>query len=155
MSVFSVSGEDAAEWMREHTRRYLESDGADGHMWDRPDGGGPIPTLLLVTKGRRSGEWRTLPLIYGEADSNYVIVGSKGGAPKHPAWYLNLDANPDVWIQVGAERMQATARTASGEEREALFSQMAELFPPYNDYTLKAGEANREIPVVVLQPSRG
>ncbi len=154
MSVFTVP-QDAQEWVRNHTQQYLDSDGAEGHMWDRPDGGGPIPCLLLVTTGRRSGEQRTLPLIYGEADGAYVIVASKGGAPSHPAWYLNLDANPDVWIMVGPEQMQATARTAQGEERERLFAQMAESFAPYNDYAERAGKADREIPVVVLEPKRG
>lgn len=154
MSVFTVP-QDAPDWIRNHTQQYLDSDGAEGHMWDRPDGGGPIPCLLLAAKGRRSGEWRTLPLIYGEAEGAYVIVASKGGAPKHPAWYLNLAANPDVQIMVGAEQLEATARTAEGEERERLFAQMAAEFAPYNEYAERAGKADREIPIVVLEPKRG
>ncbi len=79
-------------WIRDHMKRYIESDGRDGHMWDASSAGGSgiFPTLLLTTRGRRSGEPRMLPLIYGESDSDYVIIGSKGGFPSHPAWYLNL-----------------------------------------------------------------
>lgn len=154
MSVFTIP-QDAQEWVREHTRQYLDSNGAEGHMWERPDGSGTIPCLLLVTKGRRSGDLRTLPLIYGEDSGAYVIVASRGGSAKHPAWYLNLVANPDVHIMVGPEQMEATARAAEGEERERLFAKMADAFAPYNDYAVRAAKANREIPVVVLDPKRG
>lgn len=150
MTKFTVP-EGVPDWIRDHTQEYLDSNGEKGHIWDRPDGSGTIPTLLLVTTGRRSGNDLTLPLIYGEADGNYVIVASKGGAPTHPAWYLNLDAEPEVWLQVGAERMAATARTASGDERVALWEQMSTLFSPYNDYQQRA---EREIPVVVLEPKQ-
>ncbi len=153
MSTFSVP-QDAPDWVRTHTEQYLSSNGAEGHMWERPDGGGPIPCLLLVTKGRRSGELRTLPLIYGEAGGDYVIVASRGGARRHPAWYLNLAANPDVWIMVGSEQMEANARTAEGAERDKLFAQMAQSFPPYLDYAIRAADADRQIPIVVLEPKR-
>ncbi len=154
MSTFSVP-EDAPDWVRTHTEQYLNSNGEEGHMWDRPDGSGPIPCLLLVTKGRRSGTLRTLPLIYGEADDAYVIVASRGGARLHPSWYLNLVANPDVSIMVGPEQMEATARTAGGTERDKLFAQMSQSFPPYLDYAIRAAGADRQIPVVVLDPKRG
>ena len=145
---------NVSEWMQDHVRRYLESDGADGHMWDggQPGRGSPIPTLLLVTKGRRTGKSRTLPLIYGESGDAYLIVGSKGGSPAHPYWYLNLVAQPEVAIQVGAQRMRATARTATGEERETLWAQMSGLFPPYIEYQQRT---EREIPLVVLDPIKG
>ena len=147
---FSVP-ESGADWIVNHTREYLESNGAQGHMWTRPGGdGGELPCLLLAAKGRKSGEWRTLPLIYGEHEGSYVIVASKGGAPAHPSWYLNLAADENVWIMVGPTRMQAKARTAQGEERSALFAKMAAQFSPYNDYAEKA--APREIPIVVLEP---
>ena len=149
---FSVP-ESGADWIVKHTREYLESDGAQGHMWTRPDGGGELPCLLLAAKGRKSGQWRTLPLIYGEHDGAYVIVASKGGAPAHPSWYLNLAANEDVWIMVGPARTKAKARTAQGEEREQLFEKMAAQFAPYNDYAEKA--APREIPIVILEPADG
>lgn len=138
------------KWIGDHLRRYLESDGADGHMWDSaPVGGpGPIPTLLLTTTGRRSGQPMIMPLIYGKIDSGYVVVASKGGAPQHPGWYLNLVAHPEVEVQVMAERFHAKARTATGEEREALWKKMAVIYPPYNAYQAKT---DREIPVVVLE----
>ena len=98
--VFSVDP-NLPDWIRSHTEEYLNSGGEEGHMWDRPDGSGAIPCLLLAAVGRRSGEWRTLPLIYGESDGAYVIVASKGGHKNHPAWYLNIDANPDVQLMVG------------------------------------------------------
>ena len=153
MSTFSVP-QDAPDWIRTHTEQYLNSNGEEGHMWDRPDGSGQIPCLLLVTKGRRSGELRTLPLIYGEADDAYVIVASRGGARRHPSWYLNLVTNPDVSIMVGPEQMEATARTADGTERDKLFAQMAQSFAPYLDYAIRAAGADRQIPVVVLDPKR-
>jgi proline iminopeptidase len=142
------------DWIRSHVRRYLESDGADGHMWDSSvaGGSGPVPTLLLTTRGRKSGEPRLLPLIYGKADGGYVIIASKGGAPSHPAWYLNLAAHPEVDVQVAADRFKATARVATGEERSALWSQMVELYPPYTAYQERT---EREIPVVVLEPTGG
>ena len=149
--IFTVP-ESGQDWIVNHTRQYLESGGEEGHMWDRPDGGGPIPCLLLVTKGRKSGEWRTLPLIYGDTDGGYVLIASKGGAAKHPSWYLNLAADPNVHVMVGTEQMEATARTAEGEERARLWSQMAGTFAPYNDYQERASKADREIPVVVIEP---
>jgi deazaflavin-dependent oxidoreductase (nitroreductase family) len=139
------------QWMQDHIRRYLATDGADGHIFDlTAAGGGKVPTLLLTTKGRKSGKELLLPLIYGKSGSNYVIVASKGGAPAHPAWYLNLTSDPEVKIQVKDKRMRATARTATGTERQSLWEQMAKIYPPYTDYQAKTA---REIPVVVLVPS--
>ena len=138
------------KWMADHLRRYLETDGADGHMWDSTSvgGPGPLPTLLLTTVGRRSGQTSLLPLIYGETNGKYIIVASKGGAPQHPGWYHNLVAQPTVEVQVLADRFRATARTATGEERATLWQQMEKIYPPYNDYQAKT---DREIPVVVLE----
>jgi deazaflavin-dependent oxidoreductase (nitroreductase family) len=84
-------------WVRDHIRKYVESDGRRGHRWSGAD------TLLLTTMGRRTGEPRRTPLIYGRDGDRYVIVGSKGGSPKHPLWYLNLVADPQVRIQVGRD----------------------------------------------------
>ena len=137
------------QWIGEHLRRYVESDGADGHLWDTTavGGPGPVPTLLLTTSGRRSGQPIVMPLIYGEVDGKYVVVASKGGAPTHPGWYLNLVAHPAVEVQVIADRFRATARTATGAERARLWQTMAAIYPPYNAYQAKT---QREIPVVVL-----
>jgi len=138
-------------WMKEHLRRYLDSNGADGHLWDASIAGvsGEVPTLLLTTTGRRSGDRLILPLIYGKAKAGYVIVASKGGAPQHPGWYLNLVADPKVEVQVASERFRAAARTATGAERASLWELMVGIYPPYVDYQQKT---DREIPVVVLEP---
>ena len=108
-----------------------------------------MPSPGLTTKGRKSGEPRALPLIYGEAGDSYLIIASKGGLPNHPIWYLNLQANPDCELMVGAKPVSARARVAEGEERERLWKQMAEVYPPYDEYQQRA---ERTIPVVVLDP---
>ena len=131
-------------WVRDHIERYLASNGEDGHIWDG------VPTLLLTTSGRRTGKPRTTPLIYGrsvETDS-YVIVASRGGARHHPSWYLNLFETPAVRLQVGDECFDATARTASAEEKPALWNLIAQIWPAYNDYQAKT---EREIPVIILE----
>lgn len=138
-------------WIAEHIRLY-KSDPEKARMWDsRPLGGpGMLPTLLLTTTGRKSGKPRSLPLIYGEAGGNHVVVASKGGLPTQPVWYLNLEANPACELMVGAKRITARARVAQGEEREQLWKQMAALYPPYDEYQTRASA--RTIPVVVLDP---
>jgi deazaflavin-dependent oxidoreductase (nitroreductase family) len=140
-------------WMVEHTNRYLASGGTDGHMYKvSPPGHGDltVPSLLLTTTGRKSGEKIIFPLFYGDTgDGGYIIVASKGGAPKHPQWYLNLVANPEVEVQVGTKKMKARARTVSGDERARLWTKALEFWPPYADYAKKT---EREIPVVVLDP---
>ena len=129
------------DWVNEHTRQYVESGGADGHDWNG------VPTLLLTTTGRKSGLRRRTALIYGVDDAAYVVVASKGGAPDHPAWFLNLQANPDVELQVGAEVFAARARVTAGAERERLWQSLAQIWPAYNEYATKT---DRQIPVVVL-----
>jgi deazaflavin-dependent oxidoreductase (nitroreductase family) len=126
----------------EHVRRYRETGGEVGHDWK---GGSKI--LLLTTKGRKSGEPRTTPLIYENAGDAYVIVASKGGAPEHPGWYANLAKTPEVELQVRDEIFPAHARVADGEERERLWKLAAKQWPAYDDYAKKT---DREIPVVVL-----
>ncbi len=108
-------------FIADHLKRYQDSDGADGHLWDSTAVGGPglLPCLLLTTKGRRSGKEQPLPLIYGKCESGYVVVASKGGAPANPGWYLNLVDEPRVGVQVGADRFVADARTATGSERNS------------------------------------
>ena len=132
-------------WVAEHIGEYVATDGAKGHDWHG------VPTLLLTTRGRKSGKLRRSALIYGRDGENYVVVGSSGGAEHHPAWYLNLVATPEVTVQVGAETFTAHARTASAAERPALWEQMARLFPNYTAYQQKTA---REIPLVILEPRR-
>ena len=141
-------------WMREHAERYISSGGAEGHMYrisqpDRPEM--TVPSLLLTTTGRKSGERFVFPLFYGKVGGGYFVVASKGGAPEHPGWYRNILADPEVEVQVGTARMKARARTAAGEERVRLWREALEFWPPYADYQRKT---EREIPVVVLDPVR-
>jgi deazaflavin-dependent oxidoreductase (nitroreductase family) len=138
-------------WIKDHLQRYLATDGADGYMWDASLGGGEgmVATLLLTTVGRKSGEPLTLPLIFCKSETGYAVIASKGGAPAHPAWYLNLEANPLVHVQIKAEKFEAKARTANPEERTALWKKMVAIYAPYDKYQAKAG---REIPVVILEP---
>lgn len=142
MSTPRPSGSRSPGWQQEHARRYLATGGQDGHIWEG------VPTLLLTTTGRRSGQSRTTPLIYGRDGLRYVIVASRGGAPAHPAWYENLTAQPQVQVQVMADRFAARARTASAAERAALWKTMAAIWPPYDEYQAKT---TRQIPVVLLE----
>ncbi len=135
-----------SSWVRKHIQNYVESDGRKGHAWNG------VHTLLLTTRGRKTSKLRRTALIYGEHGGHYVIVASKGGHDFHPTWYLNLMKNPEVQLQVGAEKFAARARTASGAEREKLWALMAGIWPDYNKYQART---KREIPVVVLEPLRG
>jgi deazaflavin-dependent oxidoreductase (nitroreductase family) len=128
----------------EHVERYEATDGEEGHEWQGTS------TLILGTRGRKSGELRKTPLIYQEHDGDYLVVASKGGAPKPPAWYLNLEADPEVEVQVKGDRFKARARTAGPEEKPELWKKMAATWPAYDDYQRKT---DREIPVVVLERS--
>ncbi|ONH59759.1 nitroreductase [Frankia sp. CcI49] len=138
------------DWIADHTRRYLDSDGADGHLWHGIDGSltQGAPTLLLTTRGRRSGKLRRTPLIYGRDGNDYVIVASKAGFPEHPLWYLNLLAHPEVELQVGAERFPAKARVAEPAEKARLWPTMTALWPDYDGYQ---SSTDRDIPIVLLE----
>lgn len=133
-----------SDWVADHIRDYVETDGAKGHMWRG------VPTLLLTTRGRRTGKLRRTALIYGRMGDAYVVVASKGGAPKHPLWYLNLETNPEVEIQVGEEIVAGRARDATDDERPFLWEKMANIWPAYDDYQEKT---MRRIPVVVIEPT--
>ena len=110
----------------------------------------PVPTLLLDHVGRTSGRAYTVPLLYLDRGENLVVVASQGGLPKHPQWYLNLVARPDVTVQVGRERRAVRARTAEVAERAALWPALIDLYADFATYQAWAG--SREIPVVVLEP---
>jgi deazaflavin-dependent oxidoreductase (nitroreductase family) len=131
-------------WVADHIKSYVESDGEQGHLWRG------VPTLLLTTKGRKSGELRRTALIYGEHAGTYLLVASQGGADSHPAWYLNLQANPEVQVQVGADKFTARARTATEDEKPELWATMTKIWPAYDEYQAKT---QRPIPVVVLERS--
>lgn len=125
----------------EHVRVYQETAGERGYHWQG------TTILLLITRGRRSGEERIMPLIHRVDGDRWVVVASKGGAPRHPAWFENLMAEPNAEIQVLDERIPVRAEVAEGEERRRLWALMAEVWPAFDDYQ---GRTEREIPVVVL-----
>lgn len=127
---------------KEHVARYQETDGAEGHEWQ-----GTV-TLLLTTTGLRTGKERTTPLIYQTEGDAYIVVASKGGADDHPLWYKNLQANPEVKVQVKGDKFRARARTATPEEKPALWRKMTAVWPAYDEYLEKT---SRDIPVVVLE----
>ncbi len=127
-----------------------------GHIfWYRASGGligsrfGKISMLLLTTKGRKSGRPWTTPLSYLRDGDNMVVVASFGGSPAHPAWYLNLQANPAAHVQAGPRRMQVSAETANSEERMRLWPKVVEMYSGYEGYQKRT---SREIPLVILKP---
>ncbi|MFI1463996.1 nitroreductase family deazaflavin-dependent oxidoreductase [Nocardia carnea] len=127
-----------------HVARYEETDGEVGYEWNGTH------ILLLTTTGRKTGRSRTSALIYGRDGADYLVVASAGGAAKHPAWYLNLRANPEAVIQVKAQRFRVTARTATTAERPRLWGLATEYWPNYDVYQTRT---SRVIPLVVLSPS--
>lgn len=128
----------------EHVRRYQETDGEVGYIWNG------VPTLLLTTTGRKSGQPRTTPLIHARDGGDYLVVASMGGAPQHPQWYLNLVANASAQIQDRSDHIDVTARTAGENEKARLWKIVAEQWPNYDVYQSRT---DRVIPVVVLSPS--
>ena len=126
----------------EHVRAYRETGGEYGHDWKGTQ------TLLLTTTGRKSGESRTTPLIYGRKGDGFLVVASKGGADEPPSWYVNLQEQPDAEIQVLDETIPVRARTATDEEKPGLWETMVAEWPSYDDYQRKT---DRPIPVVVLE----
>ncbi|GHE39867.1 nitroreductase [Streptosporangium violaceochromogenes] len=134
--------DSTTDWVGRHVRRYVETDGRDGHLYQG------MRILLLTTRGRKSGKLRRTALIYGQDGDRYLLVASNGGAPRHPAWYLNLVEHPEVRLQVGADRFTARARTATAEEKPPLWRLMTSIFPLYDTYQAKAG---RDIPLVIME----
>jgi deazaflavin-dependent oxidoreductase (nitroreductase family) len=125
----------------EHVRVYRETGGQRGYDWRGTN------ILLLTTTGRKSGEQHTTPLIHRVDGDRWVVVASKGGAPDHPAWYKNLEADREATIQVKDEEIPVRATTVEADDRARLWSAMAEVWPPYDDYQKKT---DRQIPVVVF-----
>jgi deazaflavin-dependent oxidoreductase (nitroreductase family) len=128
---------------KEHVERYQDTDGAEGYIWRNG-----TTILLLHTTGRKSGEERIHPLIYRDWEDAYLIVASKGGDPNPPEWYLNLQENPEVTVQIKGEKFKAIARTATPAEKPAMWQHMIEAWPDYSNYQKKT---DRNIPVVVLE----
>jgi len=128
----------------DHIRAYRETDGEVGYIWNG------VPTLLLTVTGRRTGRKLTSALIFGRDGDDYLVVASYGGAPKHPLWYLNLEADPNAEIQVKGQRLAVTARTASATEKPRLWQILVNDWPNYDVYQSRT---DRDIPVVVLSPT--
>jgi deazaflavin-dependent oxidoreductase (nitroreductase family) len=129
-------------WIAEHVKQYVDSGGKEGHFW-QPG----VPTLLLTTRGKKSGTARRTALIYGKDGDDYVVMASYAGAPAHPDWYFNLGADPEVVIQVGEEIMTGTARTVSDADRERVWKVMTDIWPDYDEYATKT---DRKIPLVAI-----
>lgn len=128
----------------DHIRAYRESGGEVGYIWNG------VPTLLLTTTGRRTGQRRTSALIFARDGDDYLVVASMGGAPNHPQWYLNLQANPQAKIQVQSEELNVVARTASADEKPRLWKIVTGVWPNYDTYQSRT---SRDIPLVVLSQS--
>ena len=109
----------------------------------------PVTTFILTTIGRKSGRHVDTPIFYFRDGGNFYIIGSKGGAPEHPLWFRNLEANPQAWVVFPGSKIAVRARVAEGEERQRMWDAASILYPPYNDYQAKAG--SRKIPIVVLE----
>jgi len=130
----------------EHIRQYRATNGETGYIWNG------ATALLLTTKGRKSGEARTIAIIFKQVGDRYAIIASKGGAPDHPAWYLNALANPNVTLQIKGEVFEGVARTAEGAEREELWAESLKQWPNYDVYQSRT---DRKIPVLVVERKAG
>ena len=126
---------------QEHVDRYVETDGAERHDWQG------TTVLILTTTGRRSGQRRSTPLIYGQDGDAYLVVASNNGADEPPGWYRNLEADSEAEVQVKDDRFTARARTATPAEKPRLWQTMTGKWSAYDEYQHKT---EREIPVVVL-----
>jgi deazaflavin-dependent oxidoreductase (nitroreductase family) len=128
---------------KEHVERYRATDGEEGHDWLEDS-----PVLLLTTTGHKSGKERTTPLIYGRSGDDVLVVGSSGGQPEAPAWVKNIEADPNVTVQIWGDVFKARARTATPEEKPAMWAEMLTHWQYYDRYQEMT---DREIPVVVLE----
>jgi deazaflavin-dependent oxidoreductase (nitroreductase family) len=127
-----------------HAAVYRATNGLIGHRFP-----GFAPMLLVDHVGAKSGTTRTSPLVYAEDGENVILVASKGGYPKNPAWFHNLMANPDTSVQIGSSRRRVHARVADPDERKRLWPKVVEVYSGYDDYQRRT---EREIPLVILEP---
>lgn len=130
--------------VRDQVEQYERTGGREGGTLEGK------PCVILTTRGRRSGHLRKVPLMRVEHDGRYAVVASLGGAPKHPQWYLNLVAHPDVTLQDGDRVMDLRARTATPDEKQDWWVHVREVWPPYDEYQ---ASTERDIPVVILEPA--
>ena len=140
--VERIPGTDISLLGEKHVKVYRETNGEQGYLWNG------VPILLLTTTGRKSGEPRTIPIIFTPYKDSFVIIASKGGSPEHPKWYLNILNNASVTVQVKAEVFKAAARTAQSPEREAIWAEAVKSWPNFDVYQSRT---TRQIPVVVIE----
>ena len=141
-TVVSNAELSPTDWVREQTERILAQGTTDGiEVLERP-------IVLFTTTGAQSGKKRLVPLMRVEEDGRYAMVASKGGDPKHPSWYFNVVANPEVTVQDGDKVTTGTAREISGDEREHWWKLAVQAYPPYAEYQTKT---DRQIPVFVVE----
>jgi deazaflavin-dependent oxidoreductase (nitroreductase family) len=138
--------------VKDHLAQYCGSGGREGHIIDSATFRNPrfTPTLVLQTRGRRTGKLRRVPLGYGLLGPEWVLIGTKGGTPEHPAWYLNLLEQDECEMRVATQVFRCSWREAQGEERQRAWDYMCELYPLVERYERVA--ANRQIPVIMLLP---
>ncbi|MFH9428001.1 nitroreductase family deazaflavin-dependent oxidoreductase [Streptomyces sp. NPDC017615] len=134
------------QWVRDQVELYEGSGGKEGTTL-RDTG---LPVIILTTRGNRSGKIRKTPLMRVEHDGKYAVIASVGGAPKHPVWYFNVKADPEVELQDGPEKQEMRAREVKGEEKAKWWERAVAAYPPYAEYQEKT---DREIPVFVLEPA--
>jgi deazaflavin-dependent oxidoreductase (nitroreductase family) len=144
--VETSAGTDIALLGENHVKVYRETNGETGYLWNG------VPTLLLTMTGRKSGQKRTIPIIYRQVGDKYVIIASKGGSATHPAWYLNILDDPHVEIQIKGDVFKATTRTAESPEREELWAEAVSAWPNYDLYQSRT---TRLMPVVVIERDEG
>lgn len=131
------------DWVRKQVDAYESSGGTRGVTLQG------VPTVVMTMRGRRSGKVRKAPVMRVEHDGTYAAVASKGGAPTHPGWYLNLLADPDITLQDGPHLHELHAREVDGDERDAWWARAVAVWPAYADYQERT---DRRIPVVLLEP---
>jgi deazaflavin-dependent oxidoreductase (nitroreductase family) len=153
MPKFDDVPADIAQIVANHVKLYLTHP-EEAHMWDSTPVGvpGPVPTLLLTTKGRKTGKERHVPLLYVDNEGSYLVVGSKGGHSQDPVWYLNLQENSECEIRVAKFRTKSRARTLEGEERERAWNKVVAQHPVYIKYQQRT---ERQIPLILLEPIDG
>ena len=137
-----------SQWVRDQVELYESSGGTKGTTL--ADTG--LPVILLTTVGAKSGKIRKTPLMRVEHDGVYAVVASQGGAPTHPVWYFNVQADPHVELQDGPRKWDLTAREVTGDEKAAWWERAVAAYPPYAEYQTKT---DRQIPVFVLEPAAG
>ena len=133
---------DRNDWNRQTIEAFRANGGKGGGWWEGR------PLLLITTTGAKSGQRHTHPVMYKRDDDRLLIFASKGGAPTNPAWYHNLLAHPEVTVEVGQETYDAIATPLTGEERDRIFAQWAEMYPQFGEYQEKT---TRKIPVIALK----